>query len=187
MSHVFAFDGVRNVLHAIWTRHATLLIPPEWLDESPHKVVGLLQAWPPRHFTGGPALIQALARLGNSVPEARRALRSLMVVVSSGSVWDESTAVVLPNARIANAFGMTETQQILSTLISPDPATEPGIGSSVNRRALGQPLPGVSVAVRFTDHTNGIGNLFVKCAFKAIGYVGEPDFPSGWRPATVFD
>lgn len=169
--------GVRNVLHAIWTRHATLLIPPEWLEESPHKVLGLLQAWPPRHFTGGPALIQALARLGNSVPEARRALRSLMVVVSSGSVWDESTAVVLPNARIANAFGMTETQQILSTLISPDPAAEPGIGRSVNRKALGQPLPGVSVAVRFTDQTKTIGNLFVKCAFKAMGYVGEPDFP----------
>ena len=169
--------GVRNVLHAIWTGHATLLIPPEWLDESPHRVVGLLQTWPPQHFTGGPALIQALARLGNSVPEARRALRSLAVVVSSGSVWDESTAGVLSNVRIANAFGMTETQQVLSTLIPPDPGNQTEIGINVNRRALGRPLPGVSVAVRFKDRASNIGHLFVKCVFKAIGYVGEPDFP----------
>jgi acetylornithine/succinyldiaminopimelate/putrescine aminotransferase/acyl-coenzyme A synthetase/AMP-(fatty) acid ligase/predicted amino acid dehydrogenase len=169
--------GVRNVLHAIWTRHATLLIPPEWLDESPHRVVGLLQTWPPRHFTGGPALIQALARLGNSVPEARHALRSLAVVVSSGSAWDESTAGVLSNVQIANAFGMTETQQVLSTLIPPDPREQTEIGMNVNRRALGRPLPGVSVAVRFTDRASNIGRLFVKCDFKAIGYVGEPDYP----------
>ena len=169
--------GVRNVLHAIWIRHPTLLIPPEWLLEAPHKVVALLQTWPPQHFTGGPALIHALARLGNSIPEARRALRSLVVVVSSGSAWDESTAGVLSNVQIANAFGMTETQQILSTLIPTDPAAGTEFRPLNDPMSLGRPLPGVSVAVRFTDRIATIGRLFVKCEFKAIGYVGEPDFP----------
>lgn len=169
--------GVRNVLHAIWTRQSTLLIPSEWLDEAPHRAVGLLQAWPPQHFTGGPALIQALARLGNSVPEARRALRSLAIVVSSGSSWDESIAGVLPNVRTANAYGMTETQQVLSTLI-PSDSTDKSLNKRRSCRAtLGQPLPGVSVAIRFHDKSMKIGRLFVKSVFKATGYLGEPDFP----------
>lgn len=169
--------GLRNVLHAIRTRNPTLLIPPEWLDEAPHGIVGLLQAWPPRHFTAGPALIHALARLARSVPEARRALKSIKVIVSSGSEWDEATATTFANVRTANAFGMTETQQILSTLV-PDlaAAQSPGV-VGVNRRSLGRPLPGVSVGVRFTDPDAGIGRLFVKSAFSAMGYVGEPPFP----------
>lgn len=171
--------GVRNVLHAIWTRRPTLLIPPEWLEEEPHRVVSLLQSWPPRHITAGPALIQALARLGNTVPEARRALKSLAVIVSSGSAWDDATAGMLSNAQIANAYGMTETQQVLSTLIQPTSAESAASDTSGSSMSLGRPLPGVSVAVRFTDKPSQTGRLFVNSPFKAIGYVGEQDF-SEW-------
>ena len=169
--------GIRNVLHAIWTRNPTLLIPPEWLNEAPHAIVGLLQAWPPQHFTAGPALIHALAGLGRTIPEARRALKSLRVIVSSGSEWDDAAANLFGTVRTANAFGMTETQQILSTLISRSSAKHSLGETTGSRKSLGRPLPGVSVAVRFTDPDANVGELFVKSPFSAMGYVGEPPFP----------
>jgi acetylornithine/succinyldiaminopimelate/putrescine aminotransferase/acyl-coenzyme A synthetase/AMP-(fatty) acid ligase/predicted amino acid dehydrogenase len=165
--------GLRNVLHAIWTRQATLLIPPEWIDEAPHRVVELLQAWPPQHFTGGPALIQALAELARVFPEARKALKSMRLVVSSGSPWDSRTRHSFPRARLANAFGMTETQQALSTLVAAESLNFDG---STTQRSLGRPLPGVTAAVRFTNADQSVGRLFIKSAFNAIGYVGERPF-----------
>ncbi|MFY8056592.1 MAG: hypothetical protein ACOVRM_02560, partial [Planctomycetaceae bacterium] len=65
--------------------------------------MGLLQAWPPQHFTAGPALIHALAGLGCTIPEARRALKSLKVIVSSGSEWDDAAANLFGTVRTANA------------------------------------------------------------------------------------
>lgn len=168
--------GMRNVLHAIRTRRVTLLIPPEWLAEAPHCALRLLQAWPPQHFTGGPALIQAVAELSRSSPEASKALRSLRIVVSSGSCWDVRARNAFPGVRLANAFGMTETQQVLSTLIPGNLNCRHTDESGDGLRTLGRPLPGVSVAIRFTDPKNLAGRLFVKSAFRAIGYVGEPAF-----------
>ncbi len=163
--------GLRNVLHAIWNRRVTLLIPPEWIEEAPHRAVELLQTWPPQHFTGGPALIHALAELTRTIPEARKALRSLHLIVSSGSRWDTRTKHCFPNAQLASAFGMTETQQVLSTLVTTADAE-----NAATSGTLGWPLPGVAAAVQFSDVAQSIGRLFIKSAFNAIGYVGEPSF-----------
>ncbi len=218
--------GLRNVLHAIWNRQRTLLIPPEWIDEAPHRALCLLQEWPPQHFTGGPALIQTLAKLADKIPEARRALRSLKTIVSSGTAWDDQTAAVFSNVHFANAYGTTETQQVLSSLINGDGSSGNGdarngdavrlaagnvfpahrsavvlgaherLGqsfyngevSSADRLSthstsggywLGEPLPGVTVGVKFSEHDLRRGRLFIRSSFNAIGYVGEPDF-SEW-------
>ncbi|MCP4172876.1 MAG: aminotransferase class III-fold pyridoxal phosphate-dependent enzyme [Fuerstiella sp.] len=177
--------GMRNVLHAIWTRQPTVLIPPEWMSETPHQVLRLLQSWPPRHLTAGPALINSLAQLTRMVPEARKALRSLEVVVSSGSKWNPGTTTAFPSAHAANAFGMTETQQVLSTLL-PDIGRQPHQRDAEDNvkkleknstNSLGAALPGVSAAVRFTEKKSPIGRLFIRSTFKASGYVGQADFP----------
>ncbi|MCP4781952.1 MAG: aminotransferase class III-fold pyridoxal phosphate-dependent enzyme [Fuerstiella sp.] len=177
--------GMRNVLHAIWTRQPTVLVPPEWVSETPHRVLRLLRSWPPRHLTAGPALINSLAQLTRMVPEARKALRSLEVVVSSGSVWNPGTTTAFANARAANAFGMTETQQVLSTLV-PAIGKQPHLFAAESDftkaetdsvQPLGTPLPGVSAAVRFIKKDSPIGHLFIRSTFKANGYVGQADFP----------
>ncbi len=176
--------GMRNVLHAIWTRQPTLMIPPEWVQEAPHRALQLLQDWPPNHLTAGPALIDAIAQLSRNFPEARKALRSLCVVVSSGSTWTHRSTTAFAEARVANAFGMTETQQALSTLLIPQSRSQLPVNVSAAENTcesplahqLGLPLPGVSVAVRFEDQRSSTGRLLIRSAFKATGYVGQDDF-----------
>ncbi|MEZ6107609.1 MAG: class I adenylate-forming enzyme family protein [Pirellulaceae bacterium] len=171
--------GMRNVLHAIWNRQPTLLIPPEWIVERPQRVVDMLAMAPPQHFTGGPALIGALAQTTRRMPELSRRLRNLRTIVSSGATWSESIRGQFPRARFGNAFGMTETQQVLSTLIGSDgrfSEASPECGATGEPEPLGRPLPGVAIAVRFTDRQSRLGELFVKSPFLARGYVGSDEF-----------
>ena len=183
--------GLRNVLHAVWNRRPTLLIQPEWMEEQPKRFVELLESLPPCHVTCGPGLLRDLRLLAASVTRIRKALSSLRCVVSSGAANSGTASLAaggtaslaaggtaslaaggtddgLPqHVRRANAFGMTEVQQVLNTLIGPPPEV-PG--------ALGRPLPGVSVAVRYTNPDEQLGRLFVNAAFAGSGYVGQSDF-----------
>jgi len=158
--------GVRNVLHAVWNRRPTLLIQPERMEEEPKRFVKILESSPPCHVTCGPGLLRDLGLLAASVTRIRKALSSLRCVVSSGAASSIDDA--LPqHVRRANAFGMTEVQQVLNTLIGPPPEVP---------AALGRPLPGVSVAVRYTEPQRQLGRLFVNAAFAGSGYVGQGDF-----------
>jgi acyl-coenzyme A synthetase/AMP-(fatty) acid ligase len=159
--------GLRNVLHAVWNRQSTVLVQPEWLSDQPKKFVKLLERCPPEHITCGPALLADLSLLAASVRRIREALAALRCVVSSGAA-DAGIDRVLPaEVRTANAFGMTEVQQVMNTLLGSD---------SQVRRALGRPLPGVAVGVRYEDPAQQSGRLWVSSPFGAAGYVGAPDF-----------
>jgi acyl-coenzyme A synthetase/AMP-(fatty) acid ligase len=159
--------GFRNVLHAVWNRQPTVLVQPEWLEEQPKKFVKLLERCPPQHITCGPALLADLSLLAGSVRRIRDALTSLKCVVSSGAAEAGIDRVLPADARVANAFGMTEVQQVMNTLLEP-PVQVP--------RSLGRPLPGVAVGVRYVDAAQQLGRLFVSSPFGAKGYVGSPDF-----------
>ncbi len=159
--------GLRNVLHAVWNRRPTVLAQAEWLEEQPKKFVKLLERSPPQHITCGPALLGDLGLLAQSVRRVREALTSLRCVVSSGAADADVERVLPADVRVANAFGMTEVQQVLNTLVGP---------STGVRRALGRPLPGVSVAVRYINAAARIGRLFVAAPFAAKGYVAAPEF-----------
>ncbi len=158
--------GVRNVLHAVWNRRPTLLLPPEWLHERPAEAARYLLAHPPAHLTGGPALLRALAEYARVDPDLRaHVVPRLRCLVSSGAGFDPALAALFPEAVVANAFGTTETQQVLSTLLGGAPGS------------LGRPLPGVSVAVAYVDETRAIGRLFVRSPFGARRYVGGTALP----------
>jgi acyl-coenzyme A synthetase/AMP-(fatty) acid ligase len=159
--------GMRNVLHAIWNRQPTLLAQAEWLEERPKQFVQLMERCAPRHITCGPALLGDLSLLSASVRRVREALSSLRCVVSSGAADLDIDRTLPAGVRVANAFGMTEVQQVLNTLLGPPAAV---------RGSLGGPLPGVSVAVRYVDAARRIGRLFVHAPFAARGYVAAPDF-----------
>lgn len=159
--------GLRNVIHAIWNRQPTLLPQPEWLQEQPKKFVGLLERSKPMHITCGPAFLRDLSLLSTHVKRIRDSLNELRVVVSSGAA-DQAIGTIFPkDVRVANAFGMTELQQVLNTLLAPTCAVA---------GALGRPLPGVSAAVRFVDANEQLGRLYISSSFAARGYVGEQDF-----------
>jgi len=159
--------GVRNVLHAVWNRRPTLLVQPEWLEEQPKRFLQLLERCLPQHITCGPALLHDLGLLARSIARARKSLSSLRCVVSSGAATATGENPLPGDVRLANAFGMTEVQQVLSTLVGA-PSEVPG--------ALGAPLPGVTVGVQYTEPQRRIGRLFVQSPFSASGYVGQPDF-----------
>jgi acyl-coenzyme A synthetase/AMP-(fatty) acid ligase len=159
--------GFRNVFHAVWNRQPTVLAQPEWLAEQPKKFVKLLERNPPEHITCGPALLSDLALLAKSLQRVRDALSHLRCVVSSGAAQALHDFPALHDARTANAFGMTESQQVLNTLLGPE---------SQCPRALGRPLPGVTIGVKYQDAGAQIGHLFVASPFGAKGYVGSLDF-----------
>ena len=159
--------GFRNVLHAVWNRQPTMLAQTEWLEEKPKQYVKLLERCRPQHITCGPAYLGDLGLLAASVERVRKALGSLEYVVSSGAADVDIRRVLPQGVHVANAFGMTEVQQALNTLL--------GAEASV-RSALGRPLPGVAVAVRYVDADQRIGKLFISAPFGAAGYVGAPDF-----------
>lgn len=142
--------GVRNVLHAVWNRRPTLLVPPEWLDEAPHRIADALVRHPPAHLTCGPALLRGVAEMARQFPE----MPEFRCLVSSGAPFDPGLRKLWPRARLANAFGMTETQQVTNTLLG---------GSD---ESLGRPLPGVSLGVRFVE--GRVGRLFVRTPFGAV-------------------
>ena len=159
--------GFRNVLHAVWNRQPVMLVQGEWLEEKPKTFVKMLERCRPQHITCGPALLRDLALLSRTLRRVKKGLASLKCVVSSGAAAIAAETDLLAGAGTANAFGMTEVQQVLNTLLGPD---EPPPG------ALGRPLPGVAVAVRYSDPPRRVGPLFVQTPFMASGYVGGDDF-----------
>lgn len=159
--------GLRAVVLALWSGHAAIFVPPEWLERRPWDVVRLLEAHPPRHITCGPALIHVFGAYARHFPRvADRVLPRLHTVVSSGAPFDVSAAAHLSDTRLANALGTSETQQILSSLLGPSDAPP---------QALGAPLPGVELRLVPTAVSSTF-RLRVRSPFAARGYAGEPDF-----------
>lgn len=157
--------GVRAAMLALWARAPIVFVQPEWPAAAPDEAARLLLAHPPRHITGGPALLSLLPAATDAEPALRRVVRGLTIAVSSGAPFDPRLAARLPHTRLANAFGTTETQQISTTLLDPDAPLE----------TLGRPLPGVEW--RVVD-----GALEVRSPFAAAGPLGAPDWPAWHRP-----
>ena len=133
--------GVRAFWNAIWTGQPLCLIPPEWFLEHPARVRSLLSRMRPRHVTGGPAVFHALLELARVFPDLKEnGLGSLRCAVSSGAPFDRDMARRIRTAlglELHNAFGTTETMQVLSTLVGP----------SDDAGTMGGPLPGVKIAL----------------------------------------
>jgi acetylornithine/succinyldiaminopimelate/putrescine aminotransferase/predicted amino acid dehydrogenase/acyl-coenzyme A synthetase/AMP-(fatty) acid ligase len=172
--------GIRAFFNALWTGSPVCLITTEWFAEKPETVRYLLLQMKPEHITGGPAVYQLLLELARNFPELKDELRSsLKTVVLSGAPNGGQTAKEIASAfglTLHNAFGMTETQQVLSTLLFED-ASEENLGS------LGRPLPGVTVGLKQQPEDIGSFRLYVKSPFGAVRILGETpsaDGPEGF-------
>jgi acetylornithine/succinyldiaminopimelate/putrescine aminotransferase/acyl-coenzyme A synthetase/AMP-(fatty) acid ligase/predicted amino acid dehydrogenase len=161
--------GLRAFWNAIWTRQATCLIPPEWVHEHPERVHALLQHMRPQHVTGGPAVYRTLLELSRLFPQLRdTCLHEMRSVVSSGATFDEATARRIEGALgipLDNAFGMTETMQVLSTQV--DGPFQGG---------LGNPLPGVKLALqKFDVPGRSLYRFYVQSPFGFEGYLDQEE------------
>jgi len=132
--------GIRTFFNALWTGKPVCLINTEWFTEKPETVRYLLMRMKPEHMTGGPAAFRLLLEMMRLFPELKTNLIPHMkAMVSSGAVLNPDISSEIKsifNIDIFNAFGTTETQQVLSSMLMPE--TEPD-----SRVSLGNPLPGV--------------------------------------------
>ena len=168
--------GVRAFFNALWTGSPVCLITTDWFEERPETVRYFLLQMRPEHITGGPAVYQLLLELARNFPELKDALRAcLKTVVLSGAPNNGRTAAEIASAfglRLHNAFGMTETQQVLSTLLFDDPSDE-------DLASLGRPLPGVTVGLERLPEGGDRFRLFVKSPFGAARMLGETPAAGG--------
>jgi acetylornithine/succinyldiaminopimelate/putrescine aminotransferase/predicted amino acid dehydrogenase/acyl-coenzyme A synthetase/AMP-(fatty) acid ligase len=162
--------GLRAYFNALWTGSPVCLINTEWFEEKPETVRYFLLRMMPEHLTGGPAVYNLLLELARNFPELKDRLKSsLKVAVMSGARGDGRTAAAVESAFglvLHNAFGMTETQQVLSTLLFEDPRPE-------DLRSLGRPLPGVSIGLAKVADEAGLYRLFVKSPFGCKAVLGD--------------
>jgi acetylornithine/succinyldiaminopimelate/putrescine aminotransferase/predicted amino acid dehydrogenase/acyl-coenzyme A synthetase/AMP-(fatty) acid ligase len=159
--------GVRAFWNAMHTREALCLIPPEWFHEHPSRVSALLQEMRPQHITGGPAAYRALLELIRVYPDLKEnGLGHLKVIVSSGARFDDGVARRIEGAlglSLSNAFGTTETMQVLSTLVG-GPFT----------RGLGNALPGVQVMLEPVESARQpLRRMWIRSPFAASRCIGS--------------
>lgn len=174
--------GLRAYFNALWTGHPVCLINTEWFEEKPELVRYLLLRMKPEHVTGGPAVYQLLLELMRNFPELKDELRPhLKALVLSGAPANGTTAAAVGSAfglRLHNAFGTTETQQVLSTLLFDDPGPD-------DLRSLGLPLPGVTAGLKRTPEDPGCYRLFIRSPFGSESTLGEAR--DGGVPGGYFD
>ena len=161
--------GLRAFWNALWTRQPLCLIPPEWFLEHPDRARALLLEMKPEHITGGPAAFHTVLELSRIYPDLKDVcFQHLRCAVSSGAPFTPTLRERVKDALgldLENGFGMTETMQVLSTLVD-------GPLSQTNCM-MGNPLPGVEVGL---ESTSGAAHkLWLRTAF---GFDGYQPFPA---------
>ena len=174
--------GIRALWNALWTRVPLCLIPPEWFAEHPERARSFLEQMRAEHITGGPAVYRTLLELARLFPRRKdESLGAIRCAVSSGAPFDPPLAARLHAAlalRLHNALGLTETQQVASTVVD-GPLDCSGT-------SLGNLLPGVRIGLAVSDDTQRRSHrLFVASPFGAEGYLEDGQVhalpgPKGW-------
>lgn len=164
--------GIRALINALWTGSPVCLIITEWFFTRPETVRYLLLKMKPEHITGGPAVYNTFLELFRIFPEIKQDLsKNLKTLVSSGAAFDTRTAREVFNATglyLHNAFGTTESQQVFSTILSPE------ISLDSNLIPLGKPLPGVKIGLVKAEEQNHY-RLYIKSAFSHKYCLGEEE------------
>jgi len=157
--------GIRTFLNALWLGSAVILINTQWFSEKPEAVRYFLLQSKPQHITGGPAVFNMLLELSRIFPDLKNELRKcLKTIVSSGTAVNEEVIRKLKEAfsiQAQNAFGTTETQQVLNTLVL-------GTGSSTSYKSLGGIFPGVSLGLKKISNAANTFRLYIKSQYGGI-------------------
>lgn len=151
--------GIRAFFNALWTGKPMCLIITDWFMEKPEVVRYLLRSMRPEHITGGPAVFNLFLELIRNFPELNEvAQNSFKCLVGSGAPFDPKFSSRIKKQfglTPHNAYGTTETQQALNTLLK----------ENVNREGLGFPLPGVKIGLKSFDKENNLFQLFIQAPF----------------------
>lgn len=170
--------GIRAFMNGIWLGEADCLINTEWFTEKPEIVRYFFLQMKPQHMTGGPAAFQLLLEMMRNFPELKKELRPhFKAIISSGAPLNPDVVKEVEsalNVPVDNAFGTTETQQVLNTILR-----------SGDRKiaSLGAPLPGVKIGLKSFDQDN-LYRLYIHSPFGCKHIIGEES--SGTSPPDYF-
>jgi len=153
--------GIRIFFNAIWCGSPVCLINTDWFIEKPERVRYLLMQMKPENLTGGPAIFKLLLELMRTFPELKSELKPyLKTIISTGAQINPEVVSDIEstfNIHVNNAFGTTETQQVLNTLLI---RSDEQMGNT----SMGAPLPGVKIALEKFD-VDHLYRLYVKSPF----------------------
>jgi long-subunit acyl-CoA synthetase (AMP-forming) len=161
--------SVRALCNTLWTGYPICFVNTEWIKQRPQKILPFIVNMKPEVMTLGPASFNVLLELLKLVPEVKDlAFSELRTIVSTGAPYSKKTAEDMKKLfglYLHNAYGTTETQQALTTLLcSSQELDRQEVG-------LGNPLVGVTLGLKKFDEN--LFRLFVKTPFGHKGIIGE--------------
>jgi len=153
--------SARAICNALWTGYPICFVNTEWIKHKPQKILPFLVKMKPEVMTLGPASFNVLLELLKLVPEVKElAFSELRTVVSTGAPYSKKTAEEIKDRLglyLHNAYGTTETQQVLTTLLcEPHELDQQAAG-------LGKPFTGVTLGLQKFDEN--LYRLYVRTPY----------------------
>ncbi len=153
--------SIRALCNAFWTGCPVCIVRTDWIKQKPQKIFPILVKMKPQIMTLGPAAFKVILELTALAPEIKElAFSELRTVVSTGAPYSVTIAEEMKKQLglpLHNAYGLTETQQVLTTLLSDSVPKDPCWID------LGKPLAGVSIGLKKYD--NDLFSLYVSSPF----------------------
>ena len=161
--------SIRALVNAIWTGYPVCIVSNDWIKQKPEKTLPLLIKMKPENLTIGPSSFNLVLELIKIVPELKNAVFSdLKTVVSTGAPFNEKTAEDVKNILglyLHNAYGTTETQQVLTTVLYNKNELEQ------HDISMGKPLTGVDIGLK--KYINDMYRFFIKSPFGHKSIIGD--------------
>jgi acyl-coenzyme A synthetase/AMP-(fatty) acid ligase len=153
--------SVRTFFNSIWTGFPICMVTSDWLKRKPEKILPFLIKMKPENVTGAPAHINTIINFAKLYPEIKDIVFSeLKTVVSTGAAYSSNTKNKFKNTFgliLHNAYGTSETQQVLSTLLCTKDELEQ------TDMPIGKPLNGVIIGLTKFDEFSY--KLYIKSPF----------------------
>jgi long-subunit acyl-CoA synthetase (AMP-forming) len=166
--------SIRALFNAYWTGYGVCIVNTEWVKQKPQKILPFLVKMKPQVMTLAPASYAFIVELLKLVPEVKNlAFSELHTVVSTSAPFSKKTAQDMKQyfgLYLHNAYGLSETQQVLTTLLCDE--------TDLNGPELimGKPIAGVVLGLRRFDDT--MYQLFVKSPYGHKAIISENITPA---------
>ncbi len=166
--------SIRALFNAYWTGYPVCIVQTEWIKLKPQKLLPFLVTMRPEVMTLAPNSFQYLLELITLVPEVKDlAFSNLRTVVSTSAPYSHTIAEGMRrhfNLPLHNAYGLTETQQVLTTLLGDSPPQPLG------QITMGGLIAGVSLGLQKYDAD--LYKLYVKSPYGHSAILAETQMPA---------
>lgn len=166
--------SIRALFNAFWTGCPVCIVRTDWIKQKPQKILPILVKMKPQVMTLGPAAYKLILELTALAPEIKDlAFSELRTVVSTGAPFSVTIANEMKKQfglPLHNAYGLTETQQVLTTLLSDSAPKDP------DWIDMGRPIAGVILGLKKYDEN--LFALYIKSPFGHKTILNEETNPA---------